>query len=138
MQITNSVVCGASKGCIYKQIKPPLVGEHAFPPTGFVCKETHVTIDSLHTGAVSAIKWGGTVSDGFQIAQGVRKGGVLSADLYKVYVDPVLHTVSDAGIGARVGNIACAVPTCEDDVIVASKDSFQDNYMKGSEIATIK
>ena len=43
MQITNSVVCDASKGCIYKQIKPPLVGEHAFPPTGFVCKEAHVT-----------------------------------------------------------------------------------------------
>ena len=82
-------------------------------------------IDSLHTGAVSAIKWGSTVSDGFQIGQGVRQGGVLSADLYKVYVDPVLHTVSDAGIGARVGNIACAVPTCADDVIVASKDSSQ-------------
>ena len=43
MQITNSVVCGASKGCIYKQIKTPLVGEHAFPPTGFVCLEALVT-----------------------------------------------------------------------------------------------
>ena len=43
MQITNSVVCDTSKGCIYKQIKPPLVVEHAFPLTGFVCKEAHVT-----------------------------------------------------------------------------------------------
>ena len=43
MQITNSVVCDASKGCIYKQIKPPLVGEHAFPLTGFVCIAAHVT-----------------------------------------------------------------------------------------------
>ena len=43
MQITNSVVCGASKCCIYKQIKPPLVGEHAFPLTGFVCRAAHVT-----------------------------------------------------------------------------------------------
>ena len=43
MQITNSVVCDTSKGCIYKQIKPPLVGEHAFPPTGFVCMAAHVT-----------------------------------------------------------------------------------------------
>ena len=42
-----SVVCGASKGCIYKKIKPPLVGEHAFPLTGFVCKEAHVTIRRL-------------------------------------------------------------------------------------------
>ena len=40
---TNSVVCGTSKGCIYKQIKPPLVGEHAFPLMGFVCKEAHDT-----------------------------------------------------------------------------------------------
>ena len=43
MQITNSVVCDMRKSCIYKQIKPPLVGEHAFPLTGFVCKSTHVT-----------------------------------------------------------------------------------------------
>ena len=43
MQITNSVVCGRSKGCIYKQIKPPLVVEYAFPLTGFVCMEVHVT-----------------------------------------------------------------------------------------------
>ena len=43
MQITNSVVCGACKGCIYKQIKPLLVGEHAFPLTGFICLEAHVT-----------------------------------------------------------------------------------------------
>ena len=43
MQITNSVVCDTRKGCIYKQIKPPLVGEKAFPLTGFVCGSAHVT-----------------------------------------------------------------------------------------------
>ena len=43
MQITNTVVCDESKGCIYKQIKPPLVGEHAFPLTRFVCRMAHVT-----------------------------------------------------------------------------------------------
>ena len=43
MQLTNSVICGTSKGCIYKQIKPPLVVEHAFPLTGFVCMAAHVT-----------------------------------------------------------------------------------------------
>ena len=43
MQITNSVVCDAGEGGIYKQIKPPLVDEHAFPLTGFVCRSAHVT-----------------------------------------------------------------------------------------------
>ena len=28
---------------IKKFIKPPLVGQHAFPLTGFVCKEAHIT-----------------------------------------------------------------------------------------------
>ena len=36
-------VCCRSNGCIYKQIKPPLVVEHAFPLTGFVCMVAHVT-----------------------------------------------------------------------------------------------
>ena len=39
MQITNSVVCDTRKGSLYKQIKPPLVGEL----TGFVCETAHVT-----------------------------------------------------------------------------------------------
>ena len=43
MQIQNSVVCDVSKGGIYKQIKPPLVGEPAFPLTGLVCWSAHVT-----------------------------------------------------------------------------------------------
>ena len=43
MQFTNSVVCGRSKGCIYKQIKPPLVGEHAFPLAELVCRSAHFT-----------------------------------------------------------------------------------------------
>ena len=43
MQISNSVVCDTCKGSIYKQIKPSLVGKHAFPLTGFVCKKAHVT-----------------------------------------------------------------------------------------------
>ena len=53
MQITNSVVCGRSKGCIYKQIKPPSVGEHAFPLTGFVCMAALVTYFGAQRGAFS-------------------------------------------------------------------------------------
>ena len=43
MQITNSVVCDASKSLHILQIKSHLVGEHAFPLTGFVCRSAHVT-----------------------------------------------------------------------------------------------
>ena len=42
MQIANTVVCDTSKGSLYKKIKPLLVGEHAFPLTGFVCETARV------------------------------------------------------------------------------------------------
>ena len=41
MQIANSVACDTSKGGIYKQTKPPLVVEHAFPV--FVSESAHIT-----------------------------------------------------------------------------------------------
>ena len=42
MQITNSEVCDrVNVGLHIKQIKPPLVGEHAFLLTWFVYKTAH-------------------------------------------------------------------------------------------------
>ena len=49
----NLVVCDTGKACIYKQIKPPLVGEHAFPLTGFVCWSVHVTLAQQGTPIIS-------------------------------------------------------------------------------------
>ena len=82
-------------------------------------------IDSLQAGAVSAVKWGGVVSERFQVGQGVRQGGVMSADQYKVYVDPVLHTFERASVGARVGNISCSSPSCADDMLLVT-ESFHE------------
>ena len=64
MLITNSVVCDMSKGSIYKQIKPPLVDEHAFPLRVFVCMAAHVTFggsDGIRPTAkdFSGGGWGG-------------------------------------------------------------------------------
>ena len=39
----NSVVCEKSNGSLYKQIKPSLMGEHAFPLTGSVGESVYVT-----------------------------------------------------------------------------------------------
>ena len=55
---TNSVVCDTSKGSLFKQVKAPLVGEHAFRLTGFACKTTHVTLldfSVLTAGLVSLL-----------------------------------------------------------------------------------
>ena len=37
-----------------------------------------------------AVKWKGTTMEPFAVSQGVRQGGVLSTDLYKLYINPLL------------------------------------------------
>jgi hypothetical protein len=39
----------------------------------------------------------------FIIEQGVRQGGALSADLYKVYINPLLDILSNSGLGGKIG-----------------------------------
>ena len=48
------------------------------------------------------------------------KVGVLSADLYKIYVDPLLHRLKHSGLGMNIGNIQCAASACPDDIAINS------------------
>lgn len=80
--------------------------------------KTWSLIHSLHENASSAIKWQGNISDLFHINQGVRQGGILSADLYKVYVNPLLERLNNAGIGSKIGDIICNTSACADDVTI--------------------
>ena len=48
-------------------------------------------ITSLHTNARTVIKWDGQQSQEFDIEHGVRQGGILSTDLYKVYGNNLLN-----------------------------------------------
>ena len=48
----------------------------------------------------------------------MRQGGILSADLYKIYVNPLLDRLNKTGLGAKVGDIICNTRACADDVTI--------------------
>jgi hypothetical protein len=79
-------------------------------------------IRDIHTNARSAVKWNGSLSEPFNIEQGVRQGGLLSTDLYKVYVNDLLYRLEETGVGARIGAVQCVSPTCADDITVLTHD----------------
>jgi len=63
-------------------------------------EQSILLINSLYENAVSHIKWKNLMSEqNFKIEQGVRQGGVLSADLYKLYINPLLNFIGDSGLG---------------------------------------
>ena len=79
-------------------------------------------IRSLHEGSTTAIKWEGSISEPFQVHQGVKQGGVLSTDLYKVYNNRSLDRLAITRGGFRIGEICCAAPTCADDTAPMSEE----------------
>ena len=79
-------------------------------------------VDDMHQNASSIVKWAGDHSDPFEVNQGVRQGGILSADLYKIHINPALERLKNSGVGCRIGDIFCGATACADDRTVGSKD----------------
>ena len=85
-------------------------------------EQTILMIDCLYKNARSCVKWNGLFSDTFDIKQGVRQGGTLSADLYKIYVNQLLDELCDAQVGGTIGNINCCAPACADDITLTASN----------------
>ncbi len=77
---------------------------------------------SIHADATSRVKWGGQLSNQFQILQGVRQGGLTSTLEYKQFVDTLLWNIQGSGLGASFGDIDISAPTCADDVALMAFD----------------
>ena len=67
------------------------------------------------------VKWARDRSDHFQIGQGVCQGDILSADLYKVYDNPLLKRLTDSGVGMTFGTVCCNTSACANDLTVCGK-----------------
>ena len=78
-------------------------------------------IHSLHAEAESVVKWNGAYSDVFKVDQGVRQGGILSTDLYKLYDNGLFDRLQLTGVGCHIGEISCVVPGCADDAAVLAE-----------------
>jgi len=86
-------------------------------------------IKSLHTNSSSAIKFNGLVSENFNILQGVRQGGILSADLYKIYIDPLLKQLQHSRLGMNIEHIECGATACADDITLNCTDPTEAQIM---------
>ncbi|CAC5422224.1 unnamed protein product [Mytilus coruscus] len=61
----------------------------------------------------------------FEIEQGVRQGSTISADLYKLYGNPLLNILCETGLVGHISDIGCCTPTCVDDVAIISNNHLE-------------
>jgi hypothetical protein len=107
-------------------------------------------IKDLHENAKSVVKWEGKLSQlgPFKVNQGVRQGGILSTNLYKLYINQLLNMYETTGIGYRIGNISVNSTACADDIALISEEQDQTQilinmaydyaYMEGYELQPTK
>ena len=91
--------------------------------------KTWSLISNLHQKAKSCIKWKSSNSETFDVKMGVRQIGNLSADLYKLYINPLLDHLQNVSVGHRIGNIKNNNTGCADDVALISQDIYDSQIM---------
>ena len=73
---------------------------------------------SWYDGLRCRVKWDGHHGNWFSISAGVRQGGVLSPDLYNIYVDGLIHLLQASGIGCYAYGIFAAALFYADDMCI--------------------
>ena len=64
------------------------------------------------------VRWGKARSDLFSIVNGTRQGSVLSPTLFAVYMDEILTSLRDLGVGCYVGEVFMGALWYADDLVL--------------------
>ena len=71
-----------------------------------------------YDGLQCRVKWDGHFGTWFTVCAGVRQGGVLSPDLYNIYVDGLIKILQSSGIGCYVSETFAAALFYADDMCI--------------------
>ena len=64
------------------------------------------------------VRWGESRSETFSISNGTRQGSIASPDLWSVYLDPLIKSLRDLGVGCHVGELFMGVVAYADDLVL--------------------
>ncbi|CAC5396748.1 unnamed protein product [Mytilus coruscus] len=81
-------------------------------------------IDELHKNTSCSIKWKNQLSQEFKVYQGVKQGGLLSADLYKPDIEDLLSLYENLAQGCKIGNININAVACAYDIALLSDNPY--------------
>ena len=77
-----------------------------------------IMIAYINSSAV--VSWNGTKSESFTISNGVKQGGIISAPLFAMYIDPLLYKLQKYGKGCNIGNLCANSFAYADDIVLLS------------------
>ena len=73
---------------------------------------------NMYTGQQIRVLWNGIYSNCFNVANGVKQGGIISPVLFCVYLDVLLGALRDAGVGCFIGHMFVGALAYADDIVL--------------------
>ena len=73
-----------------------------------------------YDGLRCRVRWDGYLGTWFDVTAGVRQGGILSPDLYNIYVDDLVYILKSSGVGCHVADTFAAALFYADDICILS------------------
>ena len=68
----------------------------------------------------ATVKWNKCESESFRIGNGVKQGGIISAPLFAIYIDPLMSKLNKAKQGCYIGDICANAFAYADDIVILS------------------
>ena len=75
-------------------------------------------IVSWYRNSAASVCWDGVMSNIYHVTAGVRQGGVLSPLFFAVYVDDLILSVQQKGLGCQIGILNYSVLLYADDIVL--------------------
>jgi len=66
----------------------------------------------------TCVKWFSALSNLFKLEIGIRQGGVLSPQFFALYIDDIVNTVSNQGIGCFMRHVCLSIIFYADDILI--------------------
>ena len=77
----------------------------------------------------ATVKWNNCESDSFGIGNGVKQGGIISAPLFAIYIDPLISKLNRAKQGCYIGDICANAFAYADDIVILSPSCSALRYL---------
>ena len=84
----------------------------------------------LYTGVKAQVLYSGSLSRSFDVSQGTGQGRILAPFMYKVYINSLLHVLSDHNYAIFIRSLKLTSPSFVDDItLLALHPSFLSVFM---------
>ncbi|CAC5416669.1 unnamed protein product [Mytilus coruscus] len=94
-----------------------------------LCEMDYNAILEMYIERKACVKWTNDTSGKFPVQQGVKQGGILTADLSKIYIEDLLHNIEHIAQVCTIGETSVNAIACVDEVALMKENPAELQFL---------